>query len=415
MKKMNKLKNVVIICEFAQFSGGSQIIAINSAIELDKRGYNVIYITAIGEECSELKNSHVKVVNFHIPNITTDENRLAAVKRGLWNKEAAKRYKTIILSLNKNETIVHIHSWSNAFSSSIIKESTELGYKTIITLHDYLTVCPNGGFYNYHNKHICKYDPMSIKCVICNCDRRSYPQKVYRVIRELIQNKNVRYNDKIHYIAISDLNEKLIRPRVSSDKFYRVENFVNVDRSNRHKENNNNKIFICVGRVVEEKGVDIFCKAIKKAKKIEPEIKGIVLGNGPLLEKLKRMYPEVEFLGWVDHMIVDKYMVNARCLVFPSVLYECSPLTIIEALSKGLPCIASDCTTATELIKNGVNGFLFKAENSDSLKNAILKSLDHNVYQEICQNINSKFEPNKYTCESHVNKLIEVYNTILEK
>ena len=67
---MNKISNIVIVCEFAQFSGGSQNIAINSAIELAKRGFNVVFFTAIGDECNELKESNVRVKHLHIKNIT---------------------------------------------------------------------------------------------------------------------------------------------------------------------------------------------------------------------------------------------------------------------------------------------------------------------------------------------------------
>ena len=143
---MNKISNIVIVCEFAQFSGGSQNIAINSAIELAKRGFNVVFFTAIGDECNELKESNVRVKHLHIKNITEDSNRVAAAIRGLWNRDAANELEKILMKCPIESTIVHVHNWSNAFSSSVVKRSTKLGYKTVITLHDYLTVCPNGGF-----------------------------------------------------------------------------------------------------------------------------------------------------------------------------------------------------------------------------------------------------------------------------
>ena len=408
---MNKISNIVIVCEFAQFSGGSQNIAINSAIELAKRGFNVVFFTAIGDECNELKESNVRVKHLHIKNITEDSNRVAAAIRGLWNRDAANELEKILMKCPIESTIVHVHNWSNAFSSSVVKRSTKLGYKTVITLHDYLTVCPNGGFYDYKHNHICLIEPMSLKCVACNCDRRSYPQKVYRVIRELIQNRNVRYNENLNFVTISQLNDELIRSRVKSKKIFRVDNFVQTKRIN-NQERRDNYNFICVGRIVKEKGVEVFCKAVTSLNEKHPEVCGQVLGDGPLLSQLRKNYPAVEFTGWVSHDAVDNAMENARCLVFPSILYECSPLTVIEAFSSGLPCIASDCTTAKELISDGINGFLFRAGDAESLAEKMENALLNEAYVAIEKKIKDTFEPSKYTCQTYTDNILRVYNKI---
>ena len=408
---INMIRNIIIVCEFAQFSGGSQNIAINSAIELSKRGYNVLFFTAIGEECNELKESNVQVKHLHIENIKDDPNRLAAIIRGLWNWKAADEIEKILRNYPIESTIIHIHNWSNAFSSSIIRRVTKLEYKAVITLHDYLTVCPNGGFYDYKHEHICSHEPMSLKCMMCNCDRRSYFQKIYRVIRELIQNQNVRYNEKLNFITISQLNDDLIRGRVKSTKLYRVDNFVKTKQSDYH-DRKEMYDFVCVGRIVKEKGIEIFCKAISSLKKKHPEVNGIVLGDGPLLKQLKKDYPLVDFKGWVSHDVVESVMENSRCLVFPSIIYECSPLAVIEAFSCGLPCIASDCTTAKELIADGINGYLFAAGDSISLEKKIEESLLDEHYVLIQNNIKETFNPLKYNCSTYIDNIINVYNEI---
>lgn len=408
---MSRLKNIVMICEFAQFSGGSQNIAIGSALELSKRGYRVFFFTAIGEECRELKESNICVKHLNITNITVDSNRAAAAKRGLYNSYAANELELLLNGLDRDETIIHIHSWSNAFSSSVVKRASDLGFKTVITLHDYLIVCPNGGFYDYRHHHICAYEPMSLRCVLCNCDRRSYPQKLYRVARQLIQNNNIRNNSKLNFITISDLSDKLIRPRIKSKNIYRVNNFVhgNPDMNN---DRTRSDVFIFVGRLVQEKGVDIFCRAFSKLKLRYPSVKAMVLGSGPLQNILESTYPDIEFMGWVNRDVVDRMMIEARCLVFPSVIYECSPLTVIEALTNALPCIASDCTAATELIEDGFNGFLFKAGDAGSLEHKMEASLANDKYEKVVENIRKTFDASAYTCSAYTDRVIHVYRQI---
>ena len=99
-------------------------------------------------------------------------------------------------------------------------------------------------------------------------------------------------------------------------------------------------IFLCVGRVSEEKGVEDFCKAITELQKCA-DIRGQVVGVGPLLDTLKQRYPQIEFVGWVNSAQLTKYYQVARALIFPSICNEGSPLTIPEAMSAGLPCIVT--------------------------------------------------------------------------
>ena len=71
--------------------------------------------------------------------------------------------------------------------------------------------------------------------------------------------------------------------------------------------------------------------------------KGIVIGDGPILDSLVKKYPMVDFVGWKKSDEIDKYAIKAKGLVFPSVWYEAAPLTIPEVMGKyGLPCIVSD-------------------------------------------------------------------------
>ena len=68
----------------------------------------------------------------------------------------------------------------------------------------------------------------------------------------------------------------------------------------------------------------------------------------------------------------EKYMSKAKALIFPSLLYEGAPLTVEEALNLVLPCIVSDSSSAVEKIIDGKNGYIFKSNNIDDLKNKIL-------------------------------------------
>lgn len=216
------------------------------------------------------------------------------------------------------------------------------------------------------------------------------------------------------FLTISDLNERLIRDCVSSKKIYRVDNISDIMEIKQVSHSHSN-MFLFVGRLSEEKGIEVFCQAIERLIKGDERIRGCVVGDGQLKEQLKSQYPMIEFVGWKNKSEVWEYMADARALVFPSKWYEGAPLTIVEALSAGLPCVVSDCTSAIELIHDGVNGAVFYTDSFEHLYMRLHELLDDGLIEEYQKNINNTFNSSKYSDETHTNRLIQVYNTELDR
>ena len=249
---------------------------------------------------------------------------------------------------------------------------------------------------------------MSLKCIKCNCDKRNYIQKLWRVTRQTVQNKYVRNNRKIAYIAISDLNEKLVKGTVKSENIYRVDNIVDLKYEKKAKSINS-YMFLYVGRISEEKGVELFCQAVERLKKVDQRVSGCVVGEGILKRELEQRYPFIEFAGWKDKMGVTEYMLKARALVFPSKWYEGAPLTIIEALSIKLPCVVSDCTSATEVVHSGENGVVFRTNDLESLYNSLVKVLNGDLIRKMQENMERNFYYEKYSEKVYCDRIINAY------
>ena len=142
--------------------------------------------------------------------------------------------------------------------------------------------------------------------------------------------------------------------------------------------------------------------------------KGVVIGDGPILDSLAKKYPMVDFAGWKNSDEIDKYAVKAKGLVFPSVWYEAAPLTIPEVMGKyGLPCIVSDACAGQDYIHNGINGYIFKnGDVNDLIDKLNLLDMKSKKLQE---NILHSFNRNMYSKNTHASNLIKEYNKILEK
>ena len=155
------LENIIIAYDCAYINGGAAKVAIQSAIALSKLNYHVYFFAVTGPVDSDLQSSKVEVQCLGLNDINHG-NRLSAAINGIWNKKVEKSFQTFLERFSPNNTIVHLHGWAKALSSAIVSVSERMGFNTLITLHDYFTLCPNGGLYDYKKQEICTKDPMSL-------------------------------------------------------------------------------------------------------------------------------------------------------------------------------------------------------------------------------------------------------------
>lgn len=409
------INTIVIIDNNAVPIGGTAQVAISSAAELSRQGKRVIYFAGANGNCPQLQNSGVEVHSIGVYSINTDPNKIRAAINGIWNVKAARELQRLLMTLDRNSTVVHIHGYVHYLSVSIINTCKKMGFHTVLTMHDYFTACPCGGFYDYGEKNICKRKPMSLQCVFCNCDKRSYLQKIWRMARQLFINQLVRFNCELNLIYISEFSYSKLKPWLKAQNTYFVRNPYDLgDESVYEAEYNHDYLY--VGRLSEEKGVEIFCEALSTMI-ARGEIKGRVriVGSGNCQQRLQEQYPEMEFLGWKTHSEMVEIMKTARCFIMPSRWYEGAPLTPIEFMSHGIPCIISDCCAAIEYIQDKKNGILFQTENVESLISAVRLAEDDVFWSDVAACLRSTFVRDEYSVETHTKTLLRVYEEILKQ
>lgn len=349
--------------------------------------YNVYFFSGSSKENSTLCEKVIKICT-NQGEALKDKNKVRGAINGLYNFKAKSMLKKLLKNLNRDETIIHVHGWTKCLSSSVFDISWKMKYNLILTMHDYFTACPNGGYYNYKKNEICKLRPLSFKCIKCNCDSRNYAFKLYRVLRQFIQEKNVKLNYRIkNVISISDFSESILRKTLSEKvNIFRVNNPIDFNSNIVNDDFTKNEYYLNVSRLSKEKNVDMFCEAVTRANK-----KGIVAGDGPEKSRLEKKYPNIKFVGWKNGDEVKELMKKARYLVFTSNLYEGSPLTTMEALMMKLPCIVWSGCAAKDQIIDGQNGFIYSDLDSlcDILMNKELKKFkfryNHNYYKQLVE------------------------------
>ena len=262
---MNKITNVVIVNDFDYIQGGASKVAIQTAniIKENNPNINVYFFSGDHNDLSNLNNSIINICTYQ-GEALKNKNKLKGAINGIYNFKAKKELNKLLNSLDNKETIIHIHGWTKCLSSSIYSSIFKMNFKNVLTLHDYFTACPNGGYFNYKTNKICKYNPMSVKCKKCNCDSRNYIFKIYRIIRQFVQNRIVKLNQNLqNVISISEFSENILKKTLNKNtNITRIYNPIDLDNEQQKVEFKNNEYYLYVGRVSKEKGVDIFCKAL---------------------------------------------------------------------------------------------------------------------------------------------------------
>src|SRR2546428_5773808 len=171
--------------------------------------------------------------------------------------------------------------------------------------------------------------------------------------------------------------------------------------------------FLFIGRIAEDKGVQVAVNAFKKIK--DGNVKLHVVGKGPYLNSVKLAAAGDERIiihGFVQND--DLIQIFKKCSFFmvPSLWYENFPLVINEAMNKGLPVIASKIGGIPEIVKHGYNGFLFEPGNIDALY-LIIKDLlyDKAILPKLSKNA---IESSRgFTIEEQITKTLNIYSEVL--
>ena len=130
------------------------------------------------------------------------------------------------------------------------------------------------------------------------------------------------------------------------------------------------RTIVFVGNLIPRKGIDILLEALRGL----PKYPLTIIGDGPDRAELgkKAAGLDVQFLGKVQPEKIRKLMaIHGKIFVLPAIAGEGLPNVLLEAMSIGLPVIASDVAGVRDLLDGGNAGMLVEAGNVTSLREAI--------------------------------------------
>jgi len=125
-----------------------------------------------------------------------------------------------------------------------------------------------------------------------------------------------------------------------------------------------------LGRVVMEKGLDVFSAAVRSLEERRLPHRVMVIGEGPARSWLEQQLPDAVFLGQQVGSDLARAVASADVLLNPSITETFGNVTL-EAMACGLPVIAAAATGATSLVRDGENGVLVEPGDTEAIADAI--------------------------------------------
>jgi len=142
------------------------------------------------------------------------------------------------------------------------------------------------------------------------------------------------------------------------------------------------EIVFSVGRIVQEKGLDLLIQAMPLVLRDHPSAKVVIAGKGPELEALRSLAwqvgvgEKVLLTGFISDDDRDKLFKIADCAVFPS-LYEPFGIVALEAMAARCPVVVSEVGGLQDVVDHNKTGIVVYPNNVDSLAWGIVHTLQH--------------------------------------
>lgn len=137
-----------------------------------------------------------------------------------------------------------------------------------------------------------------------------------------------------------------------------------------------------VGQLIHRKGVDVLLHAIAPLINEWPDLRLTLIGAGEQAQDLKGMAGSlgienrVAFAGALPADKIPERLATADVLVLPS-RWDGWGMVVNEALSAGVPAIVSDRCGASDLIRQAVNGYVFRSEDVEDLRQSLRSFLSN--------------------------------------
>ena len=199
---------------------------------------------------------------------------------------------------------------------------------------------------------------------------------------------------------------------------YVIHNTVHFETIKELKSNPNQ--FVYIGRLVFYKNLEVVIKAIGILRKSYPDLKLVVIGDGPhrriLMELVENLNLEknIIFKGYTTEEEKIRYLATSVSMIFPS-FCEGFGLVTLEAFAYKKPVIVPDVRPLSDVVENNKTGYVVPAFDQKEWANAMEKILKNPEEARHMGNAGKELLEKKYSIDIMENKILEMYGDFIKK
>ena len=344
---------LVMVFHFPPISGGGVVVITDIVNKLAELGNDITVITPNldwnGEQYNPKINSKIQVIRTETPS----KSRI---------KVAARRCQ-----------------------ANMKKRAIELGkqqkFDFIFTIFHPFHMAPNAAVSIGEKLGI----PVIVKIDDAVYEKSTGLKSIQRKVEKILSAKTLNKSSKI--LVANNETKEIVNEfyNVSPEKIEIMPNGIDtkIFHTNVVKKS---KIILFSGVMYNHRGIDVLLSAVPTVIKKIPEVKFVLLGDGPELDNLKKIVEDlkinknIEFKGWIGRDKIIDYLADASIAIGPlrstTVTKNALPIKVLEYMAASLPILSQRNTLPTDVLVDNENGYF--VTSSDDLALKIIQLLKNN-------------------------------------
>lgn len=379
------MKSLFVNDEYSRASAAGAAVTMAEAVA--KEGVEVFFLAAV-QEAGEARSFEANGVKVRLEHVKPYNLRWRSFKI-VNNKPAVRAFRKVLDEVKPD--VVHFHNVHIHFSFACLKEAKDAGYPVVLAVHDVMPFCNHKMYCFLHEgltpERPVDYSARFFECL--KCQRFRFNPFRNRVLRGILTR---------HVDAVVPVSEPMGHALEQNGIPYHevIHNGIDCDDWKPWDEGGTafrkkhglqgSKLILHGGRLSYHKGSLHLVRCMTDVLKVVPEAKLLVLGKeGPGLKEIigeaerAGVKESLAIPGWLDSEALRSAYAAADLVASPSLCFESFNLMNLEGMAMGKPVVASFFGGPSEVVLDGVTGFLVNPLDEKSLSekiNLVLRDAD---------------------------------------
>lgn len=344
----------------------------------------------------------------------TKTQKLRYVTRMFYNPQVERKFRSLLHD-EKPDLVYSIYLSSSMLPKILKIAKQEFSLPVVYRLSDFHMFCPSYLF--YRDGHVCQeclsdlYAAVNYRCV-----QNSKVASLVRCLQMSMIRRSGWYDNVDAFICPSRvMQQQLIDSGIESERVAWLPTFAD-DLAG--ASGSSAPAILYFGKICREKGVDVLIRAYNTLPSPQLPLRIVGYISSEYREMLESYLdathlPLVTFESPLQGESMWQALRDSAFVAQPGVWLENMPNTLVEALSAGKPVIASDIGSLSELVTNGVNGYLVPPGDVAALAAAIERMLTLPDLAAMGHASRNKYLA-EHTALSHLDKLLRKFSELVE-